>query len=83
VPNRILHQAGYAAKKEKKDRLVHLEEVFVRNNLQNNDAMTDEGRRALRIPIYDSKPTPHPEPEGIPEIEITTPLPRTVHIKFR
>ncbi|MDR1985875.1 MAG: hypothetical protein LBP88_02745, partial [Treponema sp.] len=34
-------------KKEKKDRLVHLEEVFVRNNLQNNDAMTDEGRRAL------------------------------------
>jgi hypothetical protein len=70
-------------KKEKKDRLVHLEEVFVRNNLQNNDAMTDEGRRALRIPIYDPKPTPHPPPEGIPEIEITTPLPRTVHIKFR
>jgi hypothetical protein len=71
------------AKNEKKERLIHLEEVFVRNNLQNNDAMTNEGRRALRIPVYDPKPTPHPAPEGIPEIEIATPYPRTVQIRFR
>ncbi|MHB9293484.1 hypothetical protein Holit_02608 [Hollandina sp. SP2] len=70
-------------KNEKKGQLVHLEEVFVRNNLQNNDAMTDEGRKALRIPIHDATPTPHPAPEGIPEIEMVTPRPRTVHIKFR
>jgi hypothetical protein len=71
------------AKNEKKALLVHLEEVFVRNNLQNNDAMTDNGRRALRIPIYDTTPTPHPAPSAIPEIEVVTPHPRTVHIKFR
>ncbi|MDR1218501.1 MAG: hypothetical protein LBK73_02710 [Treponema sp.] len=71
------------AKNEKKGRLIHLEEVFVRNNLQNNDAMTDNGRKALRIPIYDSTPTPLPAPDMIPEIEAETPHPRTVRIKFR
>jgi hypothetical protein len=71
------------AKNEKKQQLIHLEEVFVRNNLQNNDAMTDNMREELRIPIHDPKPTPTPPPEGIPEIEVVTPYPRTVHIKFR
>ncbi|MDR2797640.1 MAG: hypothetical protein LBB80_04790 [Treponema sp.] len=70
-------------KKEKKKELVHLEEVFVRNNLQNNDAMNDSGRRNLRIPIYDKTPTAHPAPESIPYIEIETPHPRTLRIKFR
>ncbi|MHB9292717.1 hypothetical protein Holit_01820 [Hollandina sp. SP2] len=70
-------------KNEKKERFLHFEEVFVWNNLQNNDAMTDEGRRALMIPVHDPMPTPHPAPEGIPEIELVTPRPRTVHIKFR
>jgi hypothetical protein len=45
--------------------------------------MTDNGREELRIPIYDHTPTPHPAPPTIPEIEITTPLPRTLRIKFR
>jgi hypothetical protein len=71
------------AKNEKKKLLIHLEEVFIRNNLQNNDAMTDTGRKELGIPIHDTKPTPVPAPEGIPEIEIATPYPRTVQIKFR
>ncbi|MDR1466058.1 MAG: hypothetical protein LBI40_00335 [Treponema sp.] len=71
------------AKNEKKKQLIHLEEVFVRNNLQNNDAMTDNGREELRIPIHDPKPTPQPAPESIPEVETATPHPRTVHIKFR
>jgi hypothetical protein len=71
------------AKHEKMARLIHLEEVFVRNNLQNNDAMTNNGREALRIPIYDTKPTPHPAPQTIPDIVIETPLPRMVRIKFR
>jgi hypothetical protein len=71
------------AKNEKKKLLIHLEKVFVRNNLQNNDAMTDNGRKALRIPIYDNKHTPVPAPDCIPEIEIETPHPRTVRIKFR
>lgn len=71
------------AKHEKMERLVKLEEVFVRNNLQNNDAMTDNGRAALRIPIYDRTPTPHPYPQTVPDIAIETPLPRTVRIRFR
>jgi hypothetical protein len=70
-------------KKEKKAELIHLEEVFVRNNLQNNDSMTDELRVAFRIPIHDLNPTPVPVPEGIPEIEVLTPLPRTLRFKFR
>jgi hypothetical protein len=57
--------------------------MFVRNNLQNNDAMTDELRRALRIPIHDSKPTPAPKPEDAPEVDVSTPLPRTLRLKFR
>jgi hypothetical protein len=71
------------AKNEKMTALKKAEEVFVRNNLQNNDAMTDNGREALRIPIYDRNPTPHPAPSTVPDVEIATPLPRTLHIKFR
>lgn len=71
------------AKNEKKAALIKQEEVFVRNNLQNNDRMTDNGRAALRIPIHDSKPTPVPAPATIPEVEISTPLPRVVRIRFR
>ncbi|MDR0628988.1 MAG: hypothetical protein LBG24_05005 [Treponema sp.] len=70
-------------KNEKKETLLHREEVFVRNNLQNNDAMTDEGRRSLRIPIHDQKATPVPEPDTIPEIEVLTPYPRTLQFKFK
>jgi hypothetical protein len=71
------------SKHEKKKRLIKLEEVFVRNNLQNNDAMTDNGRAALRIPIYDRKPTPHPAPNTAPDIVVESPLLRTVRIRFR
>ncbi|MDR1466364.1 MAG: hypothetical protein LBI40_01925 [Treponema sp.] len=71
------------AKNEKKALLIHLEEVFVRNNLQNNDAMTDNGREELGIPIHDPTPTPQPAPTTIPEVEVETPHPRTVRIKFR
>jgi hypothetical protein len=71
------------AKNEKKALLIKREEVFVRNNLQNNDLMTDNGRKQLRIPIYDSKPTPVPKPESVPEVEVATPLPRTLRLRFR
>ena len=37
--------------------LRRIEEVFVKNNLRNNDAMTDAGRTELRIPIHDTRPT--------------------------
>ncbi|MDR2095599.1 MAG: hypothetical protein LBP76_08790, partial [Treponema sp.] len=70
-------------KHEKVHLLRHLEEVFVRNNLQNNDAMTDAGRTELRIPIHDQHPTPHPKPATIPEVEVETPHPRVLRIKFR
>jgi hypothetical protein len=46
-------------------------------------ALHTEVRRALRIPIRDTKPTPHPAPDTIPEIEVETPHPRVVRIRFR
>ena len=87
-----LHQlcqtAGYTkldmqAKNEKKRLLKQEEEVFVRNNLQNNDAMTDNGREALRIPIHDRTPSSRPVPDTVPDVETETPNPRVVRIKFR
>ena len=71
------------AKNEKKQLLKQEEEVFVRNNLQNNDAMTDNGREALRIPIYDRIPSARPAPDTVPDVETETPNPRVVRIKFR
>jgi hypothetical protein len=71
------------AKNEKKAELLHLEKVIERNNLHNNDAMTDNGRQELRIPIYDKTPSPHPAPDTLPDVEIDTPFPRVVQIKFR
>jgi hypothetical protein len=71
------------AKNKKKSHLIRLEEVFVRNNLQNNDVMTNDGRKALRIPIHDTTPTLRSTPDMIPEIEVATPHPRTVCVKFR
>ncbi|MDR2193966.1 MAG: hypothetical protein LBP19_05815 [Treponema sp.] len=76
-------QLDVQAKNEKKAVLKKKERVFVRNHLQNNDLMTNNGREALRIPIYDKKPTPHPAPSTIPEVEIESPYPRILHIKFR
>ncbi|GHU76117.1 hypothetical protein FACS189461_3310 [Spirochaetia bacterium] len=70
-------------KNEKKASLIHLEEVFVRNNLQNNDVMTDAGREEAQIPKHDKNPTPHGAPDGIPDIEVQTPLPRTLRLRFR
>ena len=71
------------AKNEKKAELVKKEETFVRNHLQNNDKMTNLGREQLRIPIYDKKPTPRPAPDTVPEVEPSTPLPRTVRFRLR
>jgi hypothetical protein len=45
--------------------------------------MTDNGRKALRIPVYDKTPTPRPAPSTIPEVEIESLHPRDLHIKFR
>ena len=71
------------AKNEKRDLLRKQEGEFVRFHLQNNDKMTDNGREELRIPIYDKTPTSHPAPDTVPEVEIETPHPRTLRIKFR
>ncbi|GHU49867.1 hypothetical protein FACS1894200_08980 [Spirochaetia bacterium] len=70
-------------KNQKKAELIAMEAVFVRNNLQNNDFMTDAGRTELQIPIHDKIYTPHGAPAGVPDIEIETPLPRTVRVCFR
>jgi hypothetical protein len=71
------------AKNEKRKALRKREEVFVRNNLQNNDRMTDQGRAALRIPIYDTTPTSQSAPDGIPDVLIELPGPRILRIRFR
>jgi hypothetical protein len=71
------------AKIEKRKALIKREEVFVRNNLQNNDRMTDNGRVKLRIPIHDTSPTSQSAPDTIPEVEVQLPAPRTLRFRFR
>ncbi|MHC6202706.1 hypothetical protein ACYULU_05875, partial [Breznakiellaceae bacterium SP9] len=80
--------AGYTKvdmedKNEKKAVLIGKEEVFARNNLQNNDLMTDAGREELQIPKHDKTITHHGAPDEVPDIEVLTPLPRTVRLRFR
>jgi hypothetical protein len=70
-------------KREKIELLRHLEEVFVRNNLQNNDRMTNALRAELRIPIRDPHPSPGRKPATIPEVEVAMPHPRVLIFKFR
>jgi hypothetical protein len=55
----------------------------VRFHLKNNEKMTDNIRKDLRIPIYDRTPTPQSAPGSIPDIEIVTPHPQTLRVKFR
>jgi hypothetical protein len=55
----------------------------MRNNVRNNDAMTGNGREALRIPVRGAAPAPHPAPAAVPEIEAAAPHPRAAHTKFR
>jgi hypothetical protein len=76
-------QLDMQAKNEKRDLFRKDGAEFVRFHLQNNDKVPDGGRRELRIPIYDTTRTPYPAPDSIPEIEIETPHPRTLRIKFR
>ncbi|MDR2417934.1 MAG: hypothetical protein LBD79_02640 [Treponema sp.] len=71
------------AKIEKRRDMEKHVEVFVRNNLQNNDLMTDNGRATLRIPIHDTTPTSQSAPDTIPEVEVQTSAPRTIRIRFR
>ena len=75
--------ADLEAKNERKAALIRLEEVFVRNNLQNNDLMTDAGREEVQIPIHDKIRTLHGAPDEVPDVEVLTPLPRTVRVRFR
>jgi hypothetical protein len=37
----------------------------------------------MRIPNHDLKPTPVPKPGDKPEVEASTPLPRTLRFRFR
>ncbi|MDR1400605.1 MAG: hypothetical protein LBJ41_11840 [Treponema sp.] len=70
-------------KNGKKGLLKKKEAEFVRFHLQNNVKVSDNGRRELRIPIYRKTHMPHPIPDSIPDIDIETPYPRVLRIKFR
>jgi hypothetical protein len=45
--------------------------------------VSDEDRTAMGIPNHDTHSSPIPRPEGIPMIEVLTPHPRIIHIRFR
>ncbi|MDR2738329.1 MAG: hypothetical protein LBB68_00625 [Treponema sp.] len=45
--------------------------------------VTDEDRTAMGIPKHDTKPTPVPAPEDVPEVAASTPLPRVLRFNFR
>ena len=51
-------------------------------NLQNNDVMTDAGREELQIPKHDKISTPHGAPDEVPNVEVQSPLPCTVQLRF-
>jgi hypothetical protein len=45
--------------------------------------VTNEDRQAMRIPNRDPKPSPIPKPDDVPEVEVSTPHPRVLRIKFK
>jgi hypothetical protein len=45
--------------------------------------VTDEDRTAMGIPNKDTRLTPVPKPDDIPEVEARTPSPRTLSFRFR
>ena len=45
--------------------------------------VTDEDRTAMAIPNHDTHPTPVPPPEDVPEVAVSTPLPRVLRFRFR
>jgi hypothetical protein len=55
-------------KTERKDGFTEKLQRFIRFHLQNNEKMTDQGRKALGILIHDQKPTHHPLPDSHPVI---------------
>jgi hypothetical protein len=71
-----------AAKKEARDAgekaLSDFKHRFIDRNPQvTPQQLTDLGLHERR------PPSPHPKPEGIPDVEILTPHPRVIHIRFR
>jgi hypothetical protein len=57
--------------------------AFIAGHLQHNSLIDDAGHRALGIPIHDTTPTEPTDPAEIPEVEVSTPAPRTARVKFR
>jgi hypothetical protein len=47
------------------------------------EPVTNEDRTAMGIPNKDTHPTPVPEPEDFPEVDVQMPLPRVLHFRFR
>jgi hypothetical protein len=47
------------------------------------EPVTDEDRDNMGVPNRDMMPTPVPNPEDVPEVEVSTPLPRTLRFRFR
>ncbi|MDR3115721.1 MAG: hypothetical protein LBU25_09405, partial [Treponema sp.] len=45
--------------------------------------VTDEDRDNMGIPNRDATLTPVPKPQEVPELEVSTPLPRTLRFRFR
>jgi hypothetical protein len=60
----------------------HVARGFVNRYLR-FDPVTDEDRDNMGIPNRDLIPTPAPKPEDTPDVEVSTPLPRTLRFRFR
>ena len=71
-------EAKNNAKKASKKRL----RIFVNQYLR-FPPVSNEDRTAMGIPNRDPHPSPVPRPEGIPIVEVLTPHPRVVRIRFR
>jgi hypothetical protein len=57
--------------------------TFIAGHLQHNDLIDDAGLKALGLPVYDKTRTEPSDPAEIPDVNVSTPAPRTVRVKFK
>ncbi|MDR2121022.1 MAG: hypothetical protein LBP64_09165 [Tannerella sp.] len=62
--------------------LEHVLRPFIQGQLILNPAVPVDALAGMALPTHNRKPTPVPAPDGEPKIEILTPSPAVIEIKF-
>jgi hypothetical protein len=80
-PNR--GKADVLAKNSARNALKVAIRAFVKSYLAYNEAVSDEDRVKLGLPVHDKKPTPTPAPATYPDFDIDTSVLRQLTVHFR